>query len=183
MGRNYYVYLKDTAMFSAAAFEDYCGRLGLQVQVHPGFDFEKSSGFLPMHLTDGRFGKVGDFLSGFEFWLMDCPKITPARKKLTDLFRKKAPPVEESDFERVVRDSQWVADLRCSGADSFEVLLAYAFGAYLVGELGGVFIDHQTGAYYTPTSPMEDAIQQIIAQLRTDASAGALQPHNFTGWL
>jgi len=183
MSMSHYVYLKDTAGFSAAAFEDYCGRLGLQVQVHPEFDFEKSSGFLPMHLTDGRFGKGGDFLSGFEFWLMDCPKITPARKKLTDLFRKKAPPVEESDFEREVRGAQWVADLRCSSADSFEVLLAYVFGAYLVGDLGGVFIDHQTGVYYTAPADIEADIRQIITQLQKDASAGVLLTHDFTRWL
>lgn len=178
---NYYVYLKDTVEFSSPAFESYCARLGLQVTVYPKFDFWKDFGFLPMRLVDWRFGGCGDFLSGFEFCSLECPKITPQKKKFTDLFPKKPQPVEETDFERAVRSSQVVIALRCGGGDSFESLLAYIFGAYLVADMGGIFVDHQTGAYYTDGQSIEEYISQIIVQLQKSPSQ--LLTHQFEKWI
>lgn len=170
MGRNHYVYLKSTDGFSVSAFADYCAQLGLHVKVHPDFNWQTHTGFLPMRLTDRRFGGNRDFLTGFGFYMAECPKTPFNTPQIAEL----------TDFEQAVRGSVAVLALRCSGEDPFERLPAYLFGGYLVTHLGGVFVDHQTGAHYTTSASMEEAIRQLVIQLQEDTSLLLTRP--FAGW-
>ena len=94
----------------------------------------------------------------------------------------KAKPVQETPFDRAVKDAVWLAELRCGSADSFEVLLAYVFGAFLVKCCGGVFDDPQTGQFYDDYTHLETEIMAIIAQLQEQKKAGELLTHPFREW-
>lgn len=184
---DYYIYLKQTDGFSVKSFESYCSTLGLHVTTHPSFNLLEGSGFEPMRLIDERFAKEGEykaFLSGFELYSSEYQHILQPPKKKIGLFQKlfKAKPVEETPFDRVIKDASVLIELRCSGEDSFEVLLAYVFGAYLVKHCGGVFDDPQTGQYYDNCNHLENEIAEILTELLQQANADELLTHEFTEW-
>ena len=152
----YYVYLQDGLSFSAADFETYCAGLGLQVAVDPEFDPKKSPCFMPVQFS-------GAFLTGFELHSLPCLKASSGGNYSA-----------ETDFERAVQGSAVVVALRCGNQDPLAVLQVYLFGAYLLTLMGGVFVNHQTGQYYTDGKAMEDSIQDILVQLPVDIAAESL---------
>lgn len=187
MSMDYYVYLKHADAFSARSFEQYCSFLGLRIELHPSFSLLEDSGFSPVRLIDERFAVDGgnhDFLSGFELYSSEYRHILQPQKQATGFFQKlfKAKPVQETPFDRAVKDAVWLAELRCGSADSFEVLLAYVFGAFLVKCCGGVFDDPQTGQFYDDYTHLETEIMAIIAELQEQKKAGEFLTHPFREW-
>lgn len=188
MSMDYYIYLKDTKQFSIQSFEQYCHTLGLSIAVYPSFNFAENFGFLPMRLIDTRFATGGEsnaYLSGFEMYSSEYRHTIPEPKKPSGFFRKlfKPQPVEESPFDKAVEDASTLVSMRCSSADSFEILLAYVFGAYLVKHCDGVFDDPQTGQFYNVSKHIEIEIETIISELQSAAAAGELLTHEFKEWL
>ena len=94
----------------------------------------------------------------------------------------KAKPIQETPFDRAIKDATWLIELRCGSADSFEVLLAYIFGAYLVKCCGGVFDDPQTGQFYENSNHLESEITAIISELLEQGNTGELLTHEFKEW-
>ena len=187
MSMDYYVYLKQADAFSSQSFEQYCSSLGLHIELHPSFNLLEDTGFSPIRLDDERFvidGRSHDFLSGFELYSSEYHHILQPQKKATGFFCElfKAKPIQEKPFDRAIKDATWLIELRCGNADSFEVLLAYVFGAYLVKCYGGVFDDPQTGQFYDDNSHLEIEIPAIISELLEQADAGELLTHEFKEW-
>ena len=187
MSMDYYVYLKQMDAFSSQSFEQYCSSLGLHIELHPSFNPLEDAGFSPIRLIDERFisdSGSHDFLSGFELFSSKYHHILQSQEKATGFFHKlfKAKPIQEKPFDRAIKDTTWLIELRCGSADSFEVLLAYVFGAYLVKCCGSVFDDPQTGQFYDDSNHLESEIAAIIAELLEQANAGELLTHEFKGW-
>ena len=187
MSIDYYVYIKNPDAFSVPSFEQYCSFLGLRIELHPSFSLLEDAGFSPIRLIDERFvrdGRNHDFLSGFELYSSEYQHIVQPQKKTAGFLRKifKAKPIQETPLDRAIKDATWLIELRCGSADSFEVLLAYIFGAYLIKSCGGVFDDPQTGQFYDDHSRLESEIKAIIAEFMEQTSAGELLTHEFTGW-
>ena len=188
MSIDYYIYLKQIDQFSAKAFSQYCDSIGLCAAVHPEFDIVEESGFIPIRFTDKRFATAGenfDFLSGFELFLSEYHHYTLQPKEepkciLRKLFPKKQK--EESAFDRAIKDSKIMIAVSCSSADSFEVLLAYVFGAYLVKYCDAIFDDPQTGQFYDNSNWLETEIAAILDELLQQAATGELITHQFTVW-
>ena len=187
MSMDYYVYLKHPDTFSAQSFEQYCSSLGLHIELHPSFDLLEDAGFSPIRLIDERFvrdGRNHDFLSGFELYSSEYQHALQPQKKATGFLHKifKAKPIQQTPFDRAVKDATWLIELRCGSADSFEVLLAYLFGAYLIKHCGGVYDDPQTGQFYDDHNRLEIEMKAIIADLLEQGNAGELLTHEFMGW-
>lgn len=188
MSMDYYIYLKRTDEVSIHSFEQYCRSLDLCITLHPSFDLSNGAGFLPIRFTDTRFSKSSEnntFLSGFELFSSEYHHVSPSQKKETGFFCKlfKPKPVEETPFDRAVKDATVLIELHCSSADSFEILLAYTFGAYLVKCCGGVFDDPQTGKFYDESKHLEIEIATIITELQEQANTGDLLTHEFREWI
>ena len=184
---DYYVYLKQANAFSSRSFVQYCSALGFRIDLHPSFDLLEDAGFSPIHLVDERFAGAGgscDFLSGFELFSSEYYYVSQPQQKAPGFLKKlrKAKPVQETPFDSAIKDATWQITLGCSGADSFEVLLAYIFGAYLVKCCGGVFDDPQTGQFYDDSGHLEGEIQAITSELLEQAEGGELLVHRFNGW-
>lgn len=187
MSMDYYIYLKQPEMFSAQAFEQYCHGLGLSIALHPAFSLE-DAGFLPIRFIDKRFVGTGgnhDFLSGFELYASEYHHVLQPQKQAAGFFQKlfKPKPVQEKPFDRAIKDATWLIELRCGSADSFEVLLAYIFGAYLVKYCGGVLDDPQIGQFYDNVGPIEREIVAITEELLEKANTGELLTHEFKEWM
>ena len=187
MSIDYYVYLKHPDTFSAQSFEQYCSSLGLHIELHPSFNLLEDTGFSPIRLIDERFvrdGRNHDFLSGFELYSSEYQHALQPQKKATGFFRKlfKAKPIQEKPFDSAIKDATWIIELCCGSSDSFEVLLAYVFGAYLVKCCGGVFDDPQTGQFYENSNHLESEITAIISELLEQANAGELLTREFKEW-
>ena len=187
MSMDYYVYLKQTDAFSSQSFEQYCSSLGLHIELHPSFNLLEDAGFSPFRLTDERFVRDSgsyDFLSGFELFSSEYHHILQPQKKTTGFLRKlfKTNPIQEKPFDRAIKDATCLIELRCGSADSFEVLLVYVFGAYLVKCCGGVFDDPQTGQFYDDNNHLESEIAAIISELLEQTNSGELLTHEFMGW-
>ena len=187
MSIDYYVYLKHPDAFSPQSFEQYCRSLGLHIELHPSFNLFEDAGFLPIRLIDERFVEDGgshDFLSGFEFYSSEYQHVLQPQKKATGFFHKifKAKPIEETPFDRAIKEATWLIELCCRSADSFEVLLAYIFGAYLIKCCDGTFDDPQTGQFYNDHNHLESEIEKIIAELLEQGNAGELLTHEFKEW-
>lgn len=186
MSMDYYIYLKDREGISRESIEGYCASLGLNASMHPTFKLLEDAGFLPVRLIDKRFSEEESkaFLSGFEVYVSDYQHVTQPQKKTPGLFTKlfKGKQDTEKPFDRAVKDASVLIELSCGYGDSFEVLLAYVFGAYFVKHHGGTFDDPQTGKFFVDSSQMEDEISHIIAELKKCASAGELLTHEFTEW-
>ena len=185
MSMDYYVYLKQPNAFSALAFEQYCGFLGFHIKLHPSFKLLEETGFSPIRLVDERFAGDGgnhDFLSGFELASSEYQHVLQPQK--AGFWHKifKAKTAQETPFDRAIKDATWSIGIRCGSADSFEVLLAYIFGAYLVKCCGGVFDDPQTGQFYEDHHHLESEIEAIIAELLEQENAGELLTHDFQEW-
>ena len=185
MSMDYYIYLKHPDAFSVPAFAQYCVFLGLNIELHPSFKLLEETGFSPIRLIDERFAGDGgnhDFLSGFELSSSEYHHVLQTQKG--GFWQKifKAKPVQETPFDSAVKDAAWLMELRCGNADSFEVLLAYIFGAYIVKCCGGVFDDPQTGQFYEDHHHLESEIEAIIAELLEQESAGELLTHDFQEW-
>lgn len=183
MSIDYFVYLKKPENYSSGEFERCCESLGLRAEMHPAFSFREDSGFTPICLTAEQLAANGPYLSGFEFYFSEyLHAVTPKKAPglLGKLFRKNT--AEESPFDAAVKDSVALVELHCGTADSFEVLLAYVFGAYLVKYCGGVFDDPQTGQFFDTCDRMEAAVAEILQELQGLADAGQLRTHRFTGW-
>ena len=187
MSIDYYVYLNQTNALSSQSFEQYCSSLGLHIELCPSFNLLEDAGFSPIRLIDERFvrnGRSHDFLSGFELYSSEYHHNIQTQKKATGFLHKlfKAKPIQEKPFDRAVKDAVWLIELCCGSTDSFEVLLAYVFGAYLVKCYGGVFDDPQTGQFYDNNNHLESEINAIISELLVQANTGDLLTHEFTGW-
>ena len=187
MSMDYYVYLKQADLFDSQSFEQYCSSLGLRIGLHPSFNLLEDAGFSPIRLIDERFARDGgnyDFLSGFELFSSEYHHVLQPQKKATGFFGKlfKEKPVQASPFDSAIKDATWLIELSCRSADSFEVLLAYVFGAYLVKCCGGVFDDPQTGQFYDDSNHLESEIAAIIAELLEQTNSGELLTHEFKAW-
>ncbi len=188
MSVDYSVYLKQADAFSAQSFEEYCCSLGLNVKLHPEFILSEDSGFLPFRLMDERFAVDGgnhDFLSGFEIYSSEYHHIIQPREKKTGFFKKlfKANTEEETPFDKAVKGSSLLITLVCGYSDSFEVLLAYVFGAYLVKHCGGVFYDPQSDRFYDDRDSLENKVAEIVSELQELKSTNKLLTHEFEEWL
>lgn len=188
MGINYSIYLKQPDAFCALSFEQYCQSINLDIKVHPSFVFFEDDGFLPIRLVDARFSNGSGnnvFLSGFEIFSSEYCHISPTRKKsigfLSKLFKPK--PTEETPFDSAIKNSKILIDLYCGNADSFEVMLAYAFSSYLVKFCNGIFYDPQSGQFCENYSHLEDEIEEIVKVLQNQANTGELLTHKFNEWL
>ena len=187
MSIDYYVYLKHPDAFSAQSFEQYCSSLGFNIKLHPSFNFLEDAGFLPIRFIDERFamdGRNHDFLSGFESYSSEYHHVIMPQKKEKGLFQKlfKTKTVQDSPFDSAIKDATWLIELRCGISDSFEVLLAYIFGAYLVKYCGGIFDDPQTGQFYDNYNHLENEIAEIIVELQELKNTDELLTHEFKEW-
>ena len=187
MSIDYFVYLKHADRFSSHDFEQYCNSFGLQVELHPSFNLLEDTGFSPIRLIDKRFADHNqnyDFLSGFEVYPSEYehdvqPQIKPTGF-FQKLFRKK--PAQETPFDIAIKDAAWHIMLACHSGDSFEMLLAYIFGAYLVKHCSGVFDDPQTGQFYDDHKHLECEVTAFIEILLEQRKNSELLTHEFTGW-
>ena len=182
MSIDYYVYIKNPDAFSIPSFEQYCSSLGLHIELHPSFNLLEDAGFSPIRLIDARFfrdSRSHDFLSGFELNSSEYQHILQPQKKATGFLHKlfKAKPIPETPYDRAIKDATRLIALRCGSADSFEVLLAYIFGAYLIKCCGGAFDDPQTGQFYDDHNHLESEIRAIIADLLEQDNTGELLTH------
>jgi hypothetical protein len=182
MSIDYYVYIKNPDAFSVPSFEQYCSFLGLRIELHPSFNLLEDAGFSPIRLIDTRFfrdSRNHDFLSGFELNSSEYQHILQPRKNATGFLHKlfKAKPIPETPYDRAIKDATRLIELRCGSADSFEVLLAYIFGAYLIKCCGGAFDDPQTGQFYDDHNHLESEIRAIIADLLEQDTTGELLTH------
>ena len=152
MSMDYYVYLKKTFP-DKLAFENYAKELGYNLTLHPETDLMNDSGFCPIRFIDARFNDAtgtDTFMTGFELY-RDI--YQPSKQKVTiskgflGIFRKRVPH-KETMLDLAVKGSSTVLYLRCSGSDSFEIMMAYLFGAYCVKHCNGVFDDPQFGCFY-----------------------------------
>ena len=187
MSIDYYIYLKETDAFSSQSFEQYCSSLGLHIELHPSFNLLEGAGFSPIRFIDERFAGNGgshDFLSGFELYSSQYHHVLQPQQQPKGFFQKlfKVKPVQETPFDRAVKDATWLIELCCGIADSFEVLLAHVFGAYLVKSCGGVLDDPQTGQFYDEHNHLESEIKAIMAELLEQANAEELLTHEFKEW-
>ena len=160
------VFVKHSKNFSLQGFKEYCLLMRLDIALHPSFELEKwDGGFLPARFIDSRFKccqKDFDFLTGFELYFEKCDYSVG---QLPDGW----------DYPHMVA-------LRCSMADSFEVLMAYVLGAYLVKTCEGVFLDPQSGAFSEDYRELEAAICEIMTELIDFSKNGELRTHCFKGW-
>ena len=184
---DYSIYFKHPDAFSAQSFEQYCSSIGLHVKLYPSFNLLKDTGFLPIRLIDERFATNEgnhDFLSGFELYLSEYHHVIQSKEEEKGFFKKmfKTKPAPELPFDRAVKDTTWRLWLRCGMSDSFEMLLAYVFGAYFVKFCGGVFDDPQTGQFYDNFNHLESDIAEIIAALQELKTTDELLTHKFDGW-
>ncbi len=186
MSIDYWIYLKQRKSFSAKSFEEYCNSLGLCITIDPEVDISADSGYIPIRFTDKRFSDTdakGDFLSGFGLYSREYHEEIQPQKKPVGFFRKLFPPKPEkkTPFDLAIRDSRWMIELNCSSADSFEILLACVFGAYLIRG-GGVFDDPQSGRFYDNSKAMETEIAASLEELLRQAADGELITHPFETW-
>ena len=187
MSMDYYIYLKQINRPVAKDFEQYCKGLGLNVTVQPEFAFAAASSYLPMRLIDDRFSDAescGGFKTGFEISFSAYQHEEQPVKKAGGLLRKLFPPkpTEETGWDRATKDCDTVVSLQCRSFDSFSVLMAYVFGAYLVRCRGGVFDDPQTGQFYDAGKHLELEIAVILEDLVQKKADGALTVHPFSTW-
>ena len=161
------IFLKHPENFSLPMFEQYCISMGLNVALYPSFELEKwGGGFLPARFTDSRFKQYPNdsaFLTGFELYFERC-----------DHHAFKLPNGSEYPY---------VVALRCGVADSFELLMAFAFGAYLTKMCEGVFVDPQDDVPYEDFRELEDAVGEIMTELLDLSKKGGLCTHRFDGWI
>lgn len=187
MSLDYYVYLK-RKMPNKSAFEEYAKELGFELNVHPKIDFMTDTGFCPICLTDVRFGNENEsnaFLTGFEIYHDDFHPSKPntsGSKGIWGLFQKKVQ-IKETPFDLAVKDSSLVLSLSCSGIDSFEILMAYIFGAYCVKHCNAVFDDPQYGCFYNDAAIIESEISRIVEELVDIKESGDLHVHLFEAWI
>ena len=182
-----YVYLKETFP-DKSAFENYAKELGYNVTLHPKVVLLDDSGFCPIRFIDTRFNDAtgtDTFMTGFELYCDNYqpsePEVT-ASKGLLGIFRKKAQH-KETSLDMAIKGSSTVLYLRCSGSDSFEILMAYLFGAYCVKHCNGVFDDPQFGCFYREASDIEKEISNILDELQEENRSGSLHTHKFEGWI
>ena len=181
------IYLKNIDAFSPQAFEAYCLSLGFDIKLHPAFDLVKNVGFLPMRLIDVRFAiyqNGGSFLTGFEVYSEPSEHTVSAPPQKVSLFKKlfsKKQP-KETPFDQAVKDCTYLVSLRCGVADSFEILMAFIFGGYLIKTYGGIFDDPQCDYYYDDSQQLELAANEFLAHLIEKSEKGELQTHPFQGW-
>ena len=186
MSIDYYIYLRNASVFSSVQFEQYCAEHGMAIRLHPAFDLISNYGFVQMNLKDARFSKekiITSYLTGFELFCDAYHHPVAKRQHIGlwgRLFGKKTS--EETSFEKAIRDSNLVLTLNCSGEDSFEILIAYMFGAYLVTCCGGIFDDPQRGQYYDSEHALLMEANIIIAELSNPKHTDELLTHPFTNW-
>ena len=187
MSMDYYVYLKKTFP-DKLAFENYAKELGYNLTLHPETDLMNDSGFCPIRFIDARFNDAtgtDTFMTGFELY-RDI--YQPSKQKVTiskgflGIIRKRVPH-KETMLDRAVKGSSTVLYLRCSGSDSFEIMMAYLFGAYCVKHCNGVFDDPQFGCFYRESSAIEKEISTILDELQEEKRLGNLHTHKYEGWI
>lgn len=193
MSLDLYVFLKEDSGFSPKGFETFCRSLNLQVRIPPDFDIRESCDRVPLTFTSDAFsetGKAESYSTGFELFTADYeyspyPVEKPRTKKplglLQRLFSKKKReevPEElpqETPFEQAIKDCQKELALSCHSGDSFELLMAYLFGAYLVDSLGGILDDPQTGRYFQNSQELKAEITSIWEYLHRLSDSGQLE--------
>ena len=72
--------------------------------------------------------------------------------------------------------------LRCGVADSFELLMAFLFGAYLIKMCEGVFEDPQSDELSEDFMELEATVGEILIELLDLSEHGGLRTHCFNGW-
>ena len=197
MSLDLYVYLKEDSGFSPKGFEAFCRSLNLQVHIPPDFDIREGCDRVPLTFTSDAFsetGKAESYSTGFELFVSDyeyspCPVEKPRTEKpvgfLQRLFSKKRReevpeevPEElpqETPFEQAIKDCQKQLALVCHSGDSFELLMAYLFGAYLVDSLGGILDDPQTGRYFQNSQELKAEIASVWEYLHRLSDSGELE--------
>jgi len=187
MSIDYYAYVKDMSHFSVKQCEEYISNLGIKIKIYPEYDAYSHAGFLPIKL-DGDFisealaGK--SFLSGFEISLNQyeyTPVINKPPKLLGKIFKKDVEQ-QEKPFDNAVKDSSHYFLFNCSAQDSFEILLAYAFAAYLCKDCNAVFDDPQTGQFFDKEKLIIVEVNAIIDELKIMYQNGKLTTHDFVEW-
>ena len=193
MSVDFYIYLKEDKLFSPKDFENFCHSLDLLVSMSPDFDLRESCDYVPLVFTTEAFSPKGTaekYATGFEFFSSEyeySPQQgnTDTAKRtggfLRKLFFKKenhqAPkqPPTESLFEKAIKDSRWMVVLSCHSGNSFEPLMAYLLGAYLVESFGGIFDDPQSGQFYDNSRELKSEIAIILEYITKLAASGELQ--------
>ena len=187
MSVDYFVYLKSDEP-EVPEFEKYAASLGFKISVHPECDLSSHAGFLPFSLSYNKFEDEnvhGAFLTGFEFYrdeYLPQKKTQTKPKSFISLFRKKQK-MQETPFDSAVKDSSYVLTLACGTSDSFEILVAYIFGAYCVRKCNAVFDDPQFGCFFNDPVQIEEEVYKIVEELCDEKSKGNLAAHKFEGWL
>ena len=187
MSIDYYAYVKDITLFSIKKCEEYISNLGLKIEIHPRYNVCSHIGFLPIKLdgdfvSDSLAGK--SFLTGFEINLKQykyTPTINEPKGLLRKIFGRKAEQ-PETPFDNAIKDSNHYFSINCGSQDSFEVLLAYAFSAYLCKACMAIFHDPQTGQFFDKEKLIIIEINAIIDELKSMYQAGDLSSHDFVGW-
>ncbi|MBQ9133243.1 MAG: hypothetical protein IJX64_01785 [Clostridia bacterium] len=183
MSIDYYAYIKDIANFSVAELAAYAATVGVDLRVEEDLNLLEAEGFQPFHLRVGFIDGIAPeqtFLSGFELYTSEYVHEPPAPVQLRfwqKLLGKKPLAPAPNPFSAAVADAKYCAAMCCSGADHFEPLLAYIFGAYVCKFCGGVLDDPQTGCYYDHVGQIESGIFAMQAELNREAQSGDLQVH------
>ena len=190
MGIDYYAYAKDITSFSVKNCEKYISNLGLKIEIYPEYDAYSHTGFLPIKL-DGDFiadtlaGK--SFLSGFEICLNQYEHVSATNaptgllRKIFGKFGKKAEQ-QEIPFYNAIKDASHYFSISCSSQDSFEIMLAYAFSAYLCKDCLAILDDPQTGQFFDKEKLIIIEVNEIIDKLKIMYCKGALSTHDFVEW-
>jgi len=187
MSVDYYAYIKDIASFSTKNCERYISNHGIKIEIHPEYNAHSHTGFLPIRLegdfiSDTLAGK--SFLSGFEICLNQYEYI-PAKSEpkglISRIFGKKAE-LHETPFDNAIKDASHYFSINCSSQDSFEILLAYAFSAYLCKDCAAILDDPQTGQFFDREKLITIEVDAIIDELKVMYQNGELSTHDFVEW-
>ena len=163
---DFYIYLKHPEKFSLTNFEEYCNSMGFDIALYPAFELNKwDGGFVPIRYIDSRVNHNQNsniFLTGFELFFERCDHLPPTLPSKSGYTHK--------------------ISLRCGVADSFELLMAFLFGAYLIKMCEGVFEDPQSDELSDDFMELEATVGEILIELLDLSENGGLRTHCFNGW-
>lgn len=185
MSIDYCVYVKNIENFSTEGFFRYASALGVDLRTEEDFAIAEARGFQPfllnLHFLD-TVSSEKTFLSGFEMYTDEHKYTYEKTDKPTfwqKIFNRTSSTLPESSpLSKAVSDAKTVVSVNCSSSDSFEVLLAHIFAAYLCSSCGGILHCPQTGKLYEDVKVIESEIAFIKEELNREALAGELCTHS-----
>ena len=186
MSIDLYSYAKSFENFSKEECITFFEKYGLKVEIHPEFEFETQSGFLPFKVIfeDENCSHRGkEFISGFEFSLddeydykADLKELQP--KGLFSCFNKRKYICDEQ-IDAALKESKYLVGMYFH--EMMELVVAQIFSAYLSLSCGAVYYDPQADTYFLPEQLNAD--EEINSGLQALYADEFQEWHPFEGWL